>query len=133
MEIAIAGIPKTMAAPRQPNEAMISAPTAAPTTAPTFPPAMCALIARSVVGAISMAPVLLLITRGALLAVLPGLLLLISPLRVHVAVLLSALQPLVDAIDVRMMREAIIRSSGDRNASPGEAARWLWNEIQKKR
>jgi osmoprotectant transport system permease protein len=59
--------------------------------------------------------------------------LLISPQRVNDAALLSALQPLVDAIDVTMMRQANIRASGDRNASPGEAARWLWNEIQKKR
>jgi len=59
--------------------------------------------------------------------------LLISPQRVNDAALVSALQPLVDAIGVTMMREANLRASGDRNASPGEAARWLWNEIQKKR
>ncbi len=59
--------------------------------------------------------------------------LLISPQRVDDAALVSALQPLVDAIDVTMMRGANLRASGDRNASPGEAARWLWNEIQKKR
>jgi len=59
--------------------------------------------------------------------------LLISPQRVNDAALVSALQPLVDAIDVTMMRGANIRASGDRNASPGEAARWLWTEIQKKR
>jgi osmoprotectant transport system permease protein len=59
--------------------------------------------------------------------------LLISPQRVNDAVLISALQPLVDAIDVTMMREANLRASGDRNASPGEAARWLWSEIRKKR
>jgi len=59
--------------------------------------------------------------------------LLISPQRVNDAALVSALQPMVDAIDVTMMRGANIRASGDRNASPGEAARWLWTEIQKKR
>jgi len=59
--------------------------------------------------------------------------LLISPKRVNDATLIAALQPLVDAIDVTLMREANLRASGDRNASPGEAARWLWNEISKKR
>jgi osmoprotectant transport system permease protein len=59
--------------------------------------------------------------------------LLISPQRINDESLMSALQPLVDAIDVTMMRRANLRASGDSNASPGEAARWLWNEIQKKR
>ncbi len=46
--------------------------------------------------------------------------------------LLDALRPLVDAIDVTMMREANLRASGGDNASPGEAARWLWSEIRQK-
>jgi osmoprotectant transport system permease protein len=59
--------------------------------------------------------------------------LLISPQRINDDALISALRPLVDAIDVTMMRGANLRASGDSSASPGEAARWLWNEIQKKR
>jgi osmoprotectant transport system permease protein len=59
--------------------------------------------------------------------------LLISPQRISDAALLAALKPLVDAIDVTMMRGANLRASGGDNTSPSEAARWLWNEIQRKR
>ena len=59
--------------------------------------------------------------------------LLISPRRANDEALLSALRPLIDAIDVTLMRGANLRASGDSKASPGEAARWLWSEIQKKR
>jgi osmoprotectant transport system permease protein len=59
--------------------------------------------------------------------------LLIAPQRTNDEAFMSALRPLVDAIDVTMMRGANLRASGDSNASPGEAARWLWSEIQKKR
>ena len=53
--------------------------------------------------------------------------LLISPQRINDEALLAALQPLVDAIDVTMMRGANLRASGGDNASPSEAARWLWS------
>ncbi len=59
--------------------------------------------------------------------------LLISPARSNDAALLAALKPLVDAIDVTMIRGANLRASGGDNTSPNEAARWLWNEIQRKR
>jgi osmoprotectant transport system permease protein len=59
--------------------------------------------------------------------------LLISPQRINDAAFIAALRPLVDALDVTMMREANLRASGNSNASPGEAARWLWSEIRKKR
>ena len=59
--------------------------------------------------------------------------LLISPRRLNDEALRSALRPLIDAIDVNTMREANLRASGGSNASPGEAARWLWREIQKRR
>jgi osmoprotectant transport system permease protein len=59
--------------------------------------------------------------------------LLISPQRVNDEALLAALKPLVDVIDVTMMRGANLRASGGNNTSPSEAARWLWNEIQRKR
>jgi osmoprotectant transport system permease protein len=60
--------------------------------------------------------------------------LLIAPKRADDAALTGALRPLLDAIDVAMMREANLRaiqaSSG--NASPEQAARWLWSEIERK-
>jgi len=59
--------------------------------------------------------------------------LLISPPRINDAALAAALQPLAGAIDVTMIREANLRASGDRNASRGEAARWLWTEIERKK
>jgi osmoprotectant transport system permease protein len=59
--------------------------------------------------------------------------LLISPQRANDAALLAALQPLIGAIDVATMREANLRASGDTGASPGEAARWLWDQIQRKK
>ena len=59
--------------------------------------------------------------------------LLVSPQRANDAALLAALRPLVGAIDVTLMREANLRASGGDNASPGEAARWLWSEIQRKK
>ncbi len=57
--------------------------------------------------------------------------LLVSPRRSGDQALLAALAPLVDAIDVTAMRDANLRTS--KGASPTEAARWLWSEIQKKR
>jgi osmoprotectant transport system permease protein len=48
-------------------------------------------------------------------------------------VLISALKPLIGAIDVTTMRAANLRASGGNSASPSEAARWLWSEIQKKK
>jgi len=59
--------------------------------------------------------------------------LLISPQRINDEALLAALQPLVDAIDVTMMRGANLRASVGANTSPSEAARWLWSESQRKR
>ena len=58
--------------------------------------------------------------------------LLISPQRANDEALLAALKPLVGTIDVTMMRDANLRASGDK-ASPAEAARMLWSEIQKSR
>jgi osmoprotectant transport system permease protein len=59
--------------------------------------------------------------------------LLLSPQRINDEALISALKPLIDAIDVTMMRGANLRASGDANASPGAAARWLWSEIERKK
>ena len=56
--------------------------------------------------------------------------LLVSPQRASDEALMNALRPLVDAIDVTAMRAANLRAA---SASPGEAARWLWSEIARKR
>lgn len=56
--------------------------------------------------------------------------LLVSPRRANDAALLAALQPLIEGIDVTMMRAANLRGNA---ASPSEAARMLWSEIQRKR
>jgi len=59
--------------------------------------------------------------------------LLVSPRRVKDEALLDALRPLVDAIDVTLMRAANLRASGgDNSSSPGEAARWLWGQVRQK-
>ena len=61
--------------------------------------------------------------------------LLISPKRANDAALIAALRPLIDAIDVDMMRQASARAvmgDGNSSASPDQAAIWLWGEIQKK-
>jgi osmoprotectant transport system permease protein len=59
--------------------------------------------------------------------------LLIAPQRINDEALLAALKPLIDTIDVTMMRGANLRASGGDNTSPNAAARWLWSEIQRKR
>jgi len=60
--------------------------------------------------------------------------LLVSPRRSKDEALLDALRPLVDAIDVTLMRAANLRASGgDNSSSPGEAARWLWEQVRQKR
>jgi osmoprotectant transport system permease protein len=56
--------------------------------------------------------------------------LLLAPRRANDTALISALQPLVGAIDVTLMREANLKAS--RGASPAEAARWLEGEIRRK-
>jgi len=58
--------------------------------------------------------------------------LLIAPKRFGDQALLNALQPLVGSINVAMMREASLRAVGKDGASPEQAARWLWGEIEKK-
>ena len=58
--------------------------------------------------------------------------LLVSPKRANDEALLGALKPLVGAIDVTAIRAANLRASGNASASPAEAARWLWSEIEEK-
>jgi osmoprotectant transport system permease protein len=53
--------------------------------------------------------------------------LLIAPKRAGDSAMIAALRPLVDAIDVGMMRDANLRASGD-SASVEEIARWLSGE-----
>lgn len=54
--------------------------------------------------------------------------LLVSRRRAQDHALLDALAPLVGRIDVETMRAANLRAGGD--ASPEEAARWLWDRIE---
>jgi osmoprotectant transport system permease protein len=60
--------------------------------------------------------------------------LLISPRRMNDKALADALRPLVDAIDVSLMRAANLRArGGEARSSPADAARWLWRQIERKR
>jgi len=59
--------------------------------------------------------------------------LLAAPKRADDRALSEALAPLIGAIDVTLMREANLRATGGGNASPAEAARWLWDEIEKRK
>jgi osmoprotectant transport system permease protein len=58
--------------------------------------------------------------------------LLVSPRRRDDLALANALQPLLGAIDVTLMREANLRaSSGTSDSSADAAARWLWDQIKR--
>ena len=60
--------------------------------------------------------------------------LLVSPQKANDKALLAALEPLIGAIDVELMRAANLRASGGENgATPEDAARRLWEEAQKRR
>src|SRR4051812_13529924 len=54
---------------------------------------------------------------------------LISPKRANDAALIEAVRPLIDAINVDLMREANRRASG--GATPEATAAWLWEQIKK--
>jgi osmoprotectant transport system permease protein len=59
--------------------------------------------------------------------------LLISPRKADDAAFLAALRPLIGAIDVTAMREANFRASAGQDAvTPDQAARWLWDKVQRK-
>jgi osmoprotectant transport system permease protein len=58
--------------------------------------------------------------------------LLLSPRRGNDTALAEALRPLIGAIDVTLMREADLRAL-DGNASPDAAARWLSEEIARRK
>jgi osmoprotectant transport system permease protein len=58
--------------------------------------------------------------------------LLVSPKRAGDAALIGALRPLLNAVDIGMMREANLRAIQGSGASPEAAARWLWSEVEKK-
>jgi len=57
--------------------------------------------------------------------------LLLAPSRAGDAALIEALRPLIGAIGVSAMRAANLRAAYGTNASPAQAARWLWREIRK--
>jgi osmoprotectant transport system permease protein len=56
---------------------------------------------------------------------------LIAPRRADDRLLHEALRPLLEAIDVEVMRAANLRAAG--GGSPKGAAQWLWNEVQRPR
>jgi osmoprotectant transport system permease protein len=58
--------------------------------------------------------------------------LLVSPKRANDRALIDALKPLIGAVDVAAMRAANLRAAGA-GASPRDAARWLWTEIERNR
>jgi osmoprotectant transport system permease protein len=59
--------------------------------------------------------------------------LLLSPKRANDAALIAALEPLVGAIPVELMRAANLRASGGAGtALPSAVAAWLWEQIKKK-
>jgi osmoprotectant transport system permease protein len=60
--------------------------------------------------------------------------LLVAPGRESDQALIRALRPLIDAIDVKHMREANLRATGGgANQSPAKAAQWLWSEIRRQK
>jgi osmoprotectant transport system permease protein len=56
---------------------------------------------------------------------------LISPRKAADRKLIDALQPLIGSIDINLMREANLRAA--QGASPDEVARWLWDEIARRK
>lgn len=60
--------------------------------------------------------------------------LLLAPKRAGDKKLIAALQPLLGAIDIDLMREANLRATGNGpDSSPDAIARWMWSEIEKKK
>jgi osmoprotectant transport system permease protein len=58
--------------------------------------------------------------------------LLVSPQRAHDKALRDALQPLIGAISVKLMRAANLRASqGGPHSSPADVARWLWQQARR--
>jgi osmoprotectant transport system permease protein len=55
--------------------------------------------------------------------------LLLAPKRADDSALRDALDPLIGAITVELMRAANLRAAEGENPSPSEAARWLWEQI----
>ena len=59
--------------------------------------------------------------------------LLLAPKRAHDVALIAALQPLIGAVPVELMRAANLRAAGgDADASAREVAKWLWGQIGKR-
>jgi osmoprotectant transport system permease protein len=58
---------------------------------------------------------------------------LLAPKRAHDEALRAALKPLLGRVDIKDMREANLRASGnDAASSPDAVARWLWEKIEKR-
>ena len=57
--------------------------------------------------------------------------LLVAPKRANDATLMTALKPLVGAIDIKLMRQANLRASdGGDSGTPAAVARWMWQQMQ---
>ena len=56
----------------------------------------------------------------------------VSPKRANDAALLNAVRPLLDAISIKLMREANQKISAGTSATPESIARWLWDQIERK-
>jgi len=59
--------------------------------------------------------------------------LLVSPRRATDAALHTALKPLIDRISLAAMQQANWRAANGANASPAQAAAWLWSEIKREK
>jgi osmoprotectant transport system permease protein len=59
---------------------------------------------------------------------------LLAPRDAEDRALSEALRPLVDAVDVRLMRDANLRATrGDGDASPEAVARWMWEQVERRK
>ncbi len=59
--------------------------------------------------------------------------LLLAPKRAENEALIAALQPLIGAVPVELMRAANLRAAGGgAKASANEVAKWLWGQIEKR-
>jgi osmoprotectant transport system permease protein len=56
----------------------------------------------------------------------------VSPKRANDAAVLNAVRPLLDAISIKLMREANQKISAGTSATPESIARWLWDQIERK-
>jgi len=56
----------------------------------------------------------------------------VSPKRANDAAFLKAVHPLLGAINIDLMRQANLKISVDKSATPESVARWLWEQIERR-